>query len=193
MKITGALFTFLLFLVLAFVGHDYFDLVEISAVPSKKETKINQHYQSLYSKQKFITIDKKGLDLPALKKPIVIVNFWASWCTPCVEEFNDLNELVKKYKDDILIIGINTDEEDQLKKIKKMKKKHSLNFPIVADNNSELVDRYIVDSIPFSVIYLNGKLHLQTVGIQDFLSGEYIEAFDSAIPKKTTDKPQKKK
>ena len=107
----------------------------------------------------------------------------ASWCKPCVKEFVDLNALVSKYKDKILILGINTDDENQDKLIKKYKQKHKLKFPIVADKNSKLVDDFIVDSIPFSVVYLNGKLHKYHVGIQDFVSGEFIDLFDGAIAK----------
>lgn len=181
MKYTIGLFSFLLLVLLALAGHDYFEIVQISAVPSKKESKVTRHYQSLYDTKVLKTIDGKSINLLKDKKPIVIVNFWASWCKPCVKEFADLNELVGKYKENISIVGINTDDEDQEKLIKKMVKKHKLQFPIVADKNSKLVDDFIVDSIPFSVIYTNGKLHKYHVGIQDFVSGEYIELFDKAI------------
>jgi thiol-disulfide isomerase/thioredoxin len=183
LKYTVGIFSFLLLVLIALAGQDYFNIVQISAVPSKKETKIQSHYQSLYSSKEFKTVKGKTFKLPEEKKPIVIVNFWASWCKPCVKEFADLNTLVSKYEDKILILGINTDDEDQAKHIKKMTKKHKLNFPIVADKNSKLVDEFIVDSIPFSVIYLNGKLHKYHVGIQDFVSGQYIELFDKAIAK----------
>lgn len=193
MKYTLGIFSFLLLVVLALAGQDYFNIVQISAVPSKKETKIQKHYQSQYTSQSFKTIDGKTINLPEEKKPIVIVNFWASWCKPCVKEFADLNTLVSKYKDEILILGVNTDDEDQEKLIKKMKKKHKLSFPIVADKKSKLVDDFIVDSIPFSVIYLNGKLHKYHVGIQDFVSGEFLELFDEAIAKNSSDKLPSKK
>ena len=168
-------------MVTAFVGHDDFDLVQISAVTSKKESKLNRHYASLYQLQKFKIVDGKEVILSQKKKAISIVNFWASWCTPCVEEFGDLNKISQKYGKDIMILGVNTDSEDQMKLIKKFQKKYELAFPIVADKESKLVDAFIVDSIPFSVIYLNGKLHKFTVGIQDFSSGEYTELFDTAI------------
>lgn len=181
MKYTIGLFSFLMLVLLALAGHDYFDIVQISAVPSKKENKVTRHYQSLYDTKEFVTVDGKSINLVKDRKPIVIINFWASWCKPCVKEFADLNELLDKYKENISIVAINTDDEDQAKLIKKMVNKHKLKFPVVADQKSKLVDDFIVDSIPFSVIYINGKLHEYHVGIQDFVSGEYIELFDRAI------------
>ncbi|MGB0455259.1 MAG: TlpA family protein disulfide reductase, partial [Bacteriovoracaceae bacterium] len=109
------------------------------------------------------------------KAPIKIVNFWASWCKPCIEEFKSLNELKEKFGDKVQILGVNTDDEDQKKKIQKLSKKYDFKFQVVPDKNSELVTKFDVKNIPFSVIYINGKVHQFHEGAMDFMAEEFLE------------------
>ena len=183
MKISLTFLAFFCVLLAALVGQDQLDFSKISALPSKRESQEHSHYLNLYKSKEFEIFGGEKIVLAKEKKPIVIVNFWASWCKPCVKEFPDLNKLTEKYSDNILILGVNTDDEDQNKLMKKTKKKYNLKFPLIADKESKLVDAYLVDSIPFSVIYLNDQVYKKTVGIQDFMSGEFVELFDNAVKK----------
>ena len=55
------------------------------------------------------TFDGKTFDLEEQKGKIVIVNFWASWCSQCRKEILILDRLSKKYPDDLVIIGVSID------------------------------------------------------------------------------------
>lgn len=58
------------------------------------------------------TLDGKGkLDISKYKGKVVIVDFWASWCEPCKIELPALNALQKKYKDKLVVVGVNLDEK----------------------------------------------------------------------------------
>ena len=76
-------FPFLAFFLL--IGAPFiFELLSAGQTTQKK--KMNAHLQSVYSKSVFKTIDKREIHLKNIKAPIVILNFWASWCIPCLQD-----------------------------------------------------------------------------------------------------------
>ena len=179
---------FVLFAV-ALVGYLFgqlvFDLGDPRAKLSGKEKKINAHFEAMFKKANFKNLEGKELNLKKEKAPIVILNFWASWCQPCLEEFPSLNKLRKKYDhEDLKIIGINTDVEDQTKSIAKIKKKYNLNFDIVADKKGKIISDFMVEAIPVSVIFKNGKVFEITNGKKDFFSEEVQDQFNTILAKK---------
>jgi thiol-disulfide isomerase/thioredoxin len=66
----------------------------------------------------------------------VLVNFWATWCAPCVRETPDLVELHNEYTSKgALVIGISTDrDDDALNLVSDFVKEKSVTYPIVIDN-----------------------------------------------------------
>ena len=122
------------------------------------------------------------LDLKKEKAPIVILNFWASWCKPCLEEFDSLTKLRAKYPSDQLqIVAINTDVEKQKIEITKIIKKYNLNFSIVADQEGKIINDYMVEEIPISIIFNKGKVFQVSRGQKDFYSEEVFENINSLL------------
>ncbi len=86
----------------------------------------------------------------------VFIDFWATWCKPCIEEIPYIKKLEKKFKNkNISFVGISLDNKKQYNKWRLMVKKLELhNTQLFADNsfNSELAKFYNVDFIPHFVI-----------------------------------------
>lgn len=176
------LITLLVSLIVA--GQYYFNVLDISADPSKEEKKLYGHYESAFSKLAFNSIEKKLYKLSQVKAPVVILNFWASWCTPCLEEFPSIVKMKKKYSDEkVMIFGINSDEEDQMKSIKKTIEKYKLNFPIISEDSQKIVEKFMISAIPVSIIFHKGKVVEVTNGAKDFASSETYEFFDELLVK----------
>lgn len=70
----------------------------------------------------------------------VILNFWASWCPPCVREMPTLDGFYLEHKDEILVIGINLGEKDQT--IERFLKRVDVSFPIVKDKDHSIEKSY---------------------------------------------------
>jgi cytochrome c biogenesis protein CcmG, thiol:disulfide interchange protein DsbE len=137
-----------------------------------------QEYENLFLHSKFTLLDGKELEMTKVKAPVVIFNFWASWCQPCLAEMPSMIELKKKYNDDQLqIIAINTDEEDQKINIQKTMEKIKLTneFRIVPDTAAKLIEQFKVAAIPVTIIYHRGKVVHFSNGPMDFGSGEFLE------------------
>ena len=61
---------------------------------------------------------------------VVLINFWATWCPPCLAEIPDLIALQEKYREQLIVIGISEDE-DPPESIKRFAAEKEINYPIV--------------------------------------------------------------
>ncbi len=161
-------------------------MTDLNAKKTKLSKKIVAHYEAELAKASFSTIKKEDLGTKKLKNGVVILNFWASWCTPCLEEFPSLVKLQDKFKDNdrVKIIAINSDEDDIDKNIKKTVKKYGLNFHVVKDLQAKVTDSFMISAIPVSITFFNGKVVEISNGAKDFMAGEYIEKLESFLKSK---------
>lgn len=82
---------------------------------------------------------------------VLIVNFWATWCSPCIKEFPGLMNLRREFPEDKLeIIGISVDYNPRT--VKNFAKQNQVNFPILLDDGS-ISSMLSVKSIPRTLIY----------------------------------------
>ncbi|MGN6323587.1 MAG: TlpA family protein disulfide reductase, partial [Dyella sp.] len=77
---------------------------------------------------KVTTLDGKPYDLSAQRGHWVIVNFWATWCVPCIKELPEISQFVKSHPD-IRAIGIAYDDTDPAD-IRAFLDKHPVSFPM---------------------------------------------------------------
>jgi len=129
------------------------------------------------------TTKGESIELSKEKSPIVLLNFWASWCLPCLKEFPSLVAFQEKYKNQVRVIGVNGDEEDTLKNIKKTEKKYKLNFESVDDSKSTIATNFLINSYPVSIIYHKGKVVYVSTKIHDFMKPDFISLIDEILKK----------
>jgi len=165
-------------------GQVAFDLFAQAKKEKLVHPKIIKKYERIFSKTTFETISGDKIRLKEIAAPIVMLNFWASWCTPCLEEFPSIVDLRQKFKkDEIFIIGVNSDEENHLKEIKKVSRKYKFNFPNVADPSGGILSEFDVTSIPLTIIFYQGKVLEVMKGPHDFSSVEIGNNFNKLIEK----------
>jgi thiol-disulfide isomerase/thioredoxin len=128
-------------------------------------------------------LDGSRLSLSDLKGKIVIVNFWASWCNPCVEEFPSMLSLVKEMGGDVVIYAISTD--DNKADIETFKKAFGLpqpHFEVVWDEKREAMLAYGVEKIPESfIVGKDFKLIRKVLGIENWSSPDAIAYFKTLV------------
>ncbi|EQC43415.1 TlpA disulfide reductase family protein [Bacteriovorax sp. Seq25_V] len=183
MQTTKKFFPLNIVVVLSVILLGVFVIPQYDSLFAKKSENISKqfkHYESMLSTLEFKKDDGTKIENSELQKGFVIVNFWASWCQPCLEEFPSLVSLRTKYDNSKLkIIAINSDEPGDIASVKKTKDKYKLNFDIVLDSKGTLTDKYMVSSIPVSIIYHNGKVIEVSKGSKDFLAEEFLEKLNS--------------
>lgn len=78
------------------------------------------------------TIDGKTISSRDWKGKVTIINFWATWCPPCRAEIPDLVKLQDRYRDELQIIGVSTDEAP-VSVVAEFAAEFKMNYPIVMD------------------------------------------------------------
>jgi len=101
---------------------------------------------------KLTTLDGTPVDnLQAMQGEVVFVDFWASWCPPCIQSFPFLNQLHQDYADrGFRVMGINLDEK--ISDAEKFLSESPAKFSIVADPTKQCAQNFDVIAMPSSYL-----------------------------------------
>ncbi len=136
------------------------------------KAKIDTTYSLLTIDGKTILIDLKDNKLLSkeLEGKTVLLNFWATWCPPCIEEMPMLNKVYEEYKKDFVVIGILYEKNKDKEVLKAFIKKHKMKFPVTISAENFRLAKNIgnVSRIPESFLYdENGNFIKKYVGVID--------------------------
>ena len=99
----------------------------------------------------------KIVNLNKFKDSLIIINFWATWCAPCIEEMPSLNRLqLNSNFNNLQIIPINVGRENIEKSKNFYKKLNINNLEIYFDKNVELANKLLLRGLP-TTIFINKK------------------------------------
>lgn len=140
---------------------------------AKAETSVGKHYKDFS-----VTYNGKTEKLSDYVKPgkYTLVDFWASWCGPCIRQTKVIKELYNKYKDkglDVLGVAVWDEPDNTLKAIKT----HGLEWPCIINAQSVPTDLYGISGIP-CIILINPE---GIIVSRDKQSQALIDDVDSAM------------
>jgi len=109
--------------------------------------------------------DGKTTNLEDLKGKVVLLDFWATWCGPCIQAMPHIQALSDIYnEEDVIILGINTWERDK-NKVEPFLKEKKISYRILLDSDNEVVNEYGVSGIPtFFIIDKKGTIRYTYTG-----------------------------
>ncbi len=95
---------------------------------------------------------------------IYIFSFWATWCTPCIQELDELNSLQEEWKKSVNfeIVAVSTDDARTQKRVKPLINGKGWDFNVMLDNNQDFKRALSIVNIPYTIVVKNQKIvHIQ--------------------------------
>lgn len=96
---------------------------------------------------------------------VVLVNFWATWCPPCLKEMPDLERLYERFKDQGFVILAISDED--VTKVKPFVAKRNVAYPVLLDPGRKVNELFQINGIPKSFVYdRSGRLVAESIDMR---------------------------
>jgi thiol:disulfide interchange protein DsbD len=97
-------------------------------------------------------LDGSPIDTAALNGKVVVMNFWATWCVPCIQEIPSFNKLHQQYAaKGVAVVGVSMDDEGA-DRVRPFLKKHPIDYT-VAMGSEGVTKEFGLDELPVTVIF----------------------------------------
>jgi len=135
----------------------------------------------------------KTVTLRDFRGKILIVNFWASWCEPCIQEFPSMLKLVDTMKGEVALLAVSADyEKADIEPFLKALKVNSPFIWVVWDKNQELAKSFGTFKLPESYILDGqGQLIRKVAGVEDWASSDAVAYFKDLVRSRSDRDPSK--
>ena len=113
---------------------------------------------------------------------VIIVNFWATWCTPCVKEMPSFENLYRRFRSKgLTILAVSLDKSSS-SKVQEFADKYKLSFPVLLDTDGVAEKLYPSFTIPFTyVVDKQGRVVARVDGGKNWESLETFEAVEHLL------------
>jgi peroxiredoxin len=156
-------------LTVAFVGLIVFSLRDTSA----KEGGRAPEFSITTDQGQRVTPDSFG-------GKVLVLNFWATWCSPCVQEIPSLNEFQKKFaKSGVVVVAVSIDKNPQ--KYRAFLSRIHVSFDTVRDPTAAISAKYGTFQYPETYIIKDGRVMRKFANAEDWGSDEITQYVQSLL------------
>lgn len=111
---------------------------------------------------------------------VLVLNFWATWCSPCVEEIPSLNAMQRRFANSgVVVVAVSVDKHQA--KVKAFLDKIPVTFQTASDPNSNVSAEYGTFQIPETYIIKDGRVMRKFAAAEDWGSDDMTEYIQSLL------------
>lgn len=126
------------------------------------------------------TLDGKKMSLKndfSEKDKLYVFSFWATWCSPCINELDEMNDVLPDWRKSVNfeVIAIAEDDSRTQKRVKPLVNGKGWEYKILLDTNQDLKRALSIVNIPYTIVVKNNKIvHIQN----GYVPGNETELFE---------------
>lgn len=141
---------------------------------------LNSYSQKNLPDLNLSTLEGKKVSLKidfAEKDKLYVFSFWASWCGPCINELDEINEVQAEWKKSINfeVIAVATDDSRTQKRVKPLVNGKEWEYTILLDTNQDFKRALSIVNIPYTIVVKNNKIvHIQN----GYVPGNEVDLFE---------------
>lgn len=127
---------------------------------------------------KLVTPESTMINFSESKGEVIVLNYWATWCPPCIAEMPSLQKLYDLYKNDVAFYFVSSEEPEVLNKFME---KHQYNFPVYIQKFQapELLNSTVLPTT--FVIGKNGAIVVEETGAADWSAKKVTNLIDKLL------------
>lgn len=138
---------------------------------TQNQTEISSDLSSI----KFKDIKGKEINLAELKGKVVFINFWATWCPPCLAEMPSIHTLHQKFSADKDIVFIMVDADSDFEKSQNYMDKRRYKMPVYAMSSS-IPENLFKGSLPTTIVFdKKGRISFHEEGAANYGSQKFVD------------------
>lgn len=125
---------------------------------------------------------RNKLKLSDLKGTVIFVNFWATWCPPCIDELPSIQRLSKRFEGNADFKMVTILYNDDINRVNYYMKEMNYTFPVYIDSDGSAAEKFGITGVPETfIIDKKGTLRNKVIGPSEWDSQYVIELLSKLI------------
>jgi peroxiredoxin len=127
-------------------------------------------------------VDGNLVHLGSFKGKVIFLNFWATWCRPCIQEMPWMESIYQRLKGrEFQMLAVSIDEQGK-ETVRPFMEKYSLTLPVLLDRDKKISALYGITGIPETfIINKQGVVDLKIIGPQRWTEKKWYDYFDGLV------------
>lgn len=139
--------------------------VGLIAVNNTVEAQSDENRSEIIENATFKDLDGNKVATSEFKGKVVLVDFWETWCGPCLQTFPTMQKLLEEYPEKFAVLAVTPGFNDTKEDAENFIKKNDYDFTFVIDENSKVSKELGIRAIPFKIVLdSNGEFVKTIVG-----------------------------
>ena len=135
------------------------------------------------SEVSFKNLKGELVNLASLSDKVVFINFWATWCGPCIKEMPSLQAFYNKYQGNPNVEFLVVEIDNRPDLAQKFVEEHNFTFPIYSPG-SAVPETMLGQAVPTTVVLdKKGEIAYRHEGMSDFVSQDFVNLFEGILAK----------